>query len=85
MEAEDDASLIREVGKITNRRAALELVKEMCMLAHADEKLSDEETLFIGKVGQAMGVTPDKIEQISGWVIDRLILLEEGKIIFEEV
>ena len=70
---------------IDNRRAALELIKEMCVLAHADDELSDEETALIGKVGMAMGIDLDKIEQISNWVIDRLIWLEEAKIIFEEV
>ncbi len=56
----------------------------MCVLAHADETLTDDETLFIGKVGQAMGVSLDKIEQISSWVIDRIIWLQEGKLIFED-
>ena len=70
---------------INNRRAALELIKEMCVLAHADDELSDSETLLIGRVGRAMGVELEKIEQISKWVIDRLVWLEEGKIIFEEV
>jgi len=32
-----------------------------------------------------MGVELDKIEQISNWVIDKIILAEEAKIIFEEV
>lgn len=63
----------------------MELIKEMCVLAHADDELSDEETALIGKVGMAMGIDLDKIEQISNWVIDRLIWLEEAKIIFEEV
>ena len=49
------------------------------------DELSDEETALIGKVGMAMGIDLDKIEQISNWVIDRLIWLEEAKIIFEEV
>ena len=30
-------------------------------------------------------LTYEKIEQISQWVIDRIIWLEEGKIIFEQV
>ena len=80
----DDASVIEAVKKITSKRAALELIKEMCVLAHADETLTDDETLFIGKVGQAMGVSLDKIEQISSWVIDRIIWLQEGKLIFED-
>ena len=82
---EDTDTIIKNVAKIKNRRAALELIKELCFLAHADNELSDEETLFIGRVGQAMGVELEKIEQISNWVIDRIISAEEAKIIFEEV
>lgn len=80
----NNEEILKEVATITNRRAALELIKELCVLAHADEKLTDKEVLFIGKVGEAMGIEPEKIEQISNWVIDRLIWLNQGKIIFEE-
>lgn len=80
-----DDELLEEVKKINNRRVALELIKEMCVLARADDVLSDEEMALIAKVGAAMGVEAAKIEQISNWVIDRLIWLEEAKIIFEEV
>lgn len=76
--------VVNAVKIIDNRRAALELIKEMCILAHADNELSDSEVLLIGRVGQAMGVELEKIEQISQWVIDRVIWLEEAKLIFEE-
>ena len=82
---DNDEQIIANVSQIKNRRAALELIKELCYLAHADDELSDSETLFIGKVGQAMNVELEKIEQISNWVIDKIILAEEAKIIFEEV
>lgn len=85
MKTGDDEQLIGEVKKIKNRKIALELIKEMCLLANSDSDLSDSETLLIGRVGQAMGVELDKIQQISQWVIDRIIWLEEGKIIFEKV
>lgn len=85
LQIKDEQEVMEAVKIIDNRRAALELVKEMCVLAHADNELSDSETLLIGKVGQAMGVELDKIEQISQWVIDRVIWLEEAKLIFEEV
>ena len=81
----DDAEVIEGVKIIKDRRIALELIKELCVLAHADDELSDEETILIGRVGQAMGISLDKIEQISNWVIDKIILAEEAKIIFEEV
>ena len=77
--------LIMGESGIGKSEAALELIKEMCVLAHADDELSDQETLLIGRVGQAMGVELEKIEQISNWIIDRIIWLEQAKIIFEEV
>lgn len=79
-----EEELLKDLKKIKNRHLALELVKEMCTLSHVDNCLSDEETLFIGKAGIAMGVEPEKIEQISNWIIDRVIWLEEAKWIFEE-
>ncbi len=85
LSASSNEDVVKAVKIIDNRRAALELIKEMCILAHADDVLSDKETLFIGQVGMAMGVDLEKIEQISNWVIDRIIWLEEAKIIFEEV
>ena len=75
---------MKEVKIIKNRHLALELIKEMCMLSHVDNLLSDEETLFIGKVGIALGIEMEKIEQISNWVIDRIIWMEQAKYIFEE-
>lgn len=80
----DEKEILDKVKSIKNRHLALELIKEMCMLSHVDNLLSDEETLFIGKVGIALGVEMEKIEQISNWVIDRIIWLEQAKYIFEE-
>lgn len=80
-----DEDIVESVKIIDSRKIALELIKEMCILAHADNKLSESETLLIGRVGQAMGIELEKIQQISQWVIDRIIWMEEAKIIFEEV
>ena len=85
LDVSDEDRIVEDVAKIKNRRVALELIKELCMLAHADDNMSDEETLFIGRIGLAMGVELEKVEQISNWVIDRLIWLDQGKIIFEEI
>jgi uncharacterized tellurite resistance protein B-like protein len=77
--------IIKEASNIKNRQAALQLIKEACLLANSDGDLSEQEVVFIGKIGQAMNVELEKIEQISQWVIDRIIWLEEGKIIFEQL
>ena len=81
---DNDEQIIANVSQIKNRRAALELIKELCYLAHADDELSDRETLFIGKVGQAMNVELEKIEQISNWVIRGIEWEEEGAEIFSD-
>ncbi len=83
--AANDDTVVEEAKKIKSRRVAMELIKEMCMLANSDGDLSDRETLLIGRVGRAMGLELEKIEQIGQWVIDRIVWLEEGKIIFEKV
>lgn len=80
-----DDEIVEGVKIIRDRKKAMELVKEMCLLANSDGDLSDREVLLIGRVGQAMGLELEKIEQISQWVVDRIIWLEEGKIIFEKV
>lgn len=82
---DSEEQILEDVKKITQRRVALDLIKEMCFLAHTDDELSDEETLFIGKCGLAMGIELEKIEQISNWVIDRIVWLEQAKIIFEDL
>lgn len=80
-----DSDVIGAVKSIKRRHVALDLIKNLCFLGYSDDDLSDKELLFIGKVGEAMGVTPEKIEEISDWVVEKLILAERAKIVFEEV
>lgn len=84
LEGQDMEKVLADVAKIKNRHLALELIREMCMLSHIDNVLSDNETLIIGKIGLAMNIELEKIEQISNWIIDHIIWLEQAKIIFEE-
>lgn len=84
MESQDAEKVLKNVAQIKNRHLALELIREMCLLSHVDNLLSDNETLMIGKIGLAMGIELEKIEQISNWIIDHVIWLEQAKIIFEE-
>ena len=78
-------NVIAAVKNIKSRRAALGLIRDLCFLGYSDKDLSDKEIVFIGKVGEAMGVSPEKIEEISNWVLEKMILTERAKIIFEEV
>lgn len=79
-----EGGLLMELKCLTQREWALELIKELFRLGHEDGDFGDEEVLFIGRVGRALNVEVEKIEQISNWVIDYLIWKEQGKIIFEE-
>lgn len=81
---ENEADIIKNLKKIKDRRIGLQIIKELCFLGHADRNLSDEEILFIGHAGQIMGIEIDKIEEISDWVVDQIILREKGKLILED-
>jgi len=84
-EKEDSVeSILKALSDIKERRVALEVIKEFFLLAYTDNELSEEEMIFIGKCGTAMGIEPEKIEQISNWVIDRIVWLEQARIIFED-
>ena len=85
MNCQDTKQILKEVALIKNRAVALELIKELCLLSHIDGQLSDEETLFIGDVAQATNIELEKVEQISNWVINYLILHEQSKIVFEQI
>lgn len=76
--------LLSELSCLAERKWGLELIKELFRLAHEDDDLGDEEVLFIGRVSKALNIETEKIEQISSWVIDCLVLKEQSKIIFEE-
>lgn len=73
-----------EAQKITNRRHALNLIKELCVLANIDDDLHDAELDVIIDAARAMGVDDNKIILINRWVLDSLILAKTGRIIMEE-
>ena len=59
---------------------------ELCIrnAAYTDDEFSDSEGQFICSIGDALNIEPQKIGQISSWVIDRIIWLEQEALIFEE-
>lgn len=79
-----DIDFVAEAGKITNRAHALQLVKEMCVLANIDNDLADAELDIVIDSARAMGVEDEKIVLINRWVLDSLILTKTGQIILEQ-
>lgn len=76
--------LVAEARKITNRQHALQLIKELCVLANIDDDLHDNELDVIIDVAHAMNVEDDKIILINRWVLDNFILSRTGQIILEQ-
>ena len=56
---------VAEAQKIKNRKHALQLVKEMCVLANIDNDLADKELDIVIDSARAMGVEDDKIILIN--------------------
>ena len=73
-----------EAAKITNRQHALQLIKELCVLANIDEDLHDHELDIIIDTARAMNVEDERIILINRWVLDSLILSRTGRIIMEQ-
>lgn len=72
-----------EACKITNRQHALELIKELCVLANTDDDLHDKEVDIIADVAEAMRIEENKVLTINRWVLDCAIVQKTGDIIME--
>ncbi len=75
---------LKKVAQIQDRHLALVLLKHIFILAYTDNNFSDSEGNFICQISQAMNIEPEKVQEISSWVIDRIIWLEQAEQIFEE-
>ncbi len=71
-------------SKIRNRLFALELLKNMFALAYTDNEFTDSEGQFICTIAEAMNIPPTKVSEISSWIVDRIIWLEQANLIFNE-
>ena len=80
----DAVDYIEEAKKITNRQHALELIKELCVLANIDESLDNNELNIIVNIAEALDIEYDKLVLINRWVLDSLILNKAGNIIMEK-
>lgn len=83
MKALNKDEILEKTKTITNRKKALQLIKELCYLANSDNGLEDEEIDFIIDVAERVNVENEKIKQINKWVLDKIILFKTGDIILE--
>ena len=80
----DENFCIYKASNITDRRLSLEITKYMLALSYTDNSFSDKEGKFICKITEALNLEPQKVSEISSWIIDRIIWLEQAYLIFEE-
>ena len=80
----DKIDCMAEARQIDGRQHALELIKEMCLLANIDDDLHDAELDIIIDVARVMGIEDEKVILINRWVLDNLILIKTGRIILEK-
>jgi len=81
-EARDEAAVLALLSNITDESTKKKLLRELFFLGYADGNLSDEEVVFISKVGNALGMPDELIERISEWVIRGIEWQEEGEDLF---
>ncbi len=75
---------IKHATQIKDRRLAMEIIKYMLILAYTDNEFSDSEGNFIGAIAEALNLEAQKVAEISSWIIDRIIWLEQEAVIFEQ-
>ena len=75
---------MKEAQKITNRKHALQLIKELCVLANVDENLHDAELDIIIEIAQVLNIEEEKVVQINRWVLNNFVLQKVGRTILEE-
>ena len=78
----DEEETLKILSYITTPSTQLELIRELFFLGYADGNLSNNEVIFVSKVGEALGISVDTIERISDWVIRGIEWEEEGAEIF---
>ena len=80
----NNIELNKEVQKISSRQHALQLIKELCVLANIDDELHDNELELIVDVANAANIEDEKIILINRFVLDSMVLNKAGNIILEQ-
>lgn len=84
IKAADTIDCMAEARQVSGRQHALELIKELCLLANIDDDLHDSELDIIIDIARVMGIEDEKVILINRWVLDNLILIKTGRVILEK-
>lgn len=80
----DRCALIKQARMINDRAKALMLVKDMCMAANLDTELSDNEIDYILDIAEALGVEPDRVQEINEVVNEYLAVSQKARLLLEQ-
>ncbi len=80
----DKPSLLKQARMITDRKKALMLIKDLCMVANSDADLADEEIDFVLDVAEVMNIEPNTVKEINSVVNEYLELSQKACILLEQ-
>ena len=65
VKSSDTKALLKQARMITDRKKALTLIKDLCMVANNDIELEDKEIDYILDVADIVGIDPIRVKDIN--------------------
>ena len=84
IKSSDKEILMKQARLIKNRAKSLVLIKDMCMVANVDTNLDNHEIDFILDIAGAMGVAPQRVQDINEIVNEYLTISQKARLLLEQ-
>lgn len=80
----DKSTLIKQARFIKDRKKALMLIKDLCMVANNDLHLDDDEIDYILDIAEIMGIDSERVKEINNIVNEYLSISQRAKELLEQ-
>ena len=77
-------TLLMQARMIDDRRKALMLIKDLCVVANNDKDLEDAEIEYILDIAEVMGIDPLRVKEINEAVNEYIELSKKTSILLEQ-
>lgn len=84
IKSSDRKALIMQARMIDDRKKALMLIKDMCMVANIDNTLDDSEIDYILDIAAAMHIAPERVQEINAVVNEYLAVSQKACLLLEQ-
>lgn len=84
IKSSDRKALIMQARMIDDRKKALMLIKDMCMVANIDNTLDDSEIDYILDIAAAMHIEPERVKEINAVVNEYLAVSQKACLLLEQ-